>query len=146
MSRISLVLTVALIAACGQKPPAEPPEKSAAPANTNIADRDWVLVVLGDKAALVGPQQKPPTLRLSSADSRATGFGGCNQYFAKYSLRDDSLNFESPGATKMFCAASDSLERAFLGMLPDVVTYQVRDTVLALSTKNGTVARFHAAR
>jgi len=145
MSRITAILAVALCAACGQKPPAEPPEKSAAPANTNIADRDWVLVALGDKAALVGPQQKPPTLRLSSADSRATGFAGCNQYFAKYSLREDSLKFESPGATKMYCAASDSLERAFLGMLPDVATYQVRDTVLALSTKSGTVARFHAA-
>ncbi|MGH7693943.1 MAG: META domain-containing protein [Gemmatimonadaceae bacterium] len=145
MSRMSLILA-ALIAACGQKPPAEPPEKSAVPTVTDIADRDWVLVALGDKAALVGPQQKPPTLKLSSADSRATGFAGCNQYFAKYSLRADSLKFESPGATKMFCAASDSLERAFLGMLADVVTYQIRDTVLALSTKNGTIARFHAAR
>jgi heat shock protein HslJ len=61
-------------------------------------------------------------------------------------LRGDSLKFESPGATKMFCASADSLERAFLGVLPEVVTYQVRDTVLTLYTKHGVVARFHAAR
>lgn len=89
---------------------------------------------------------KPPTLKLAPADFRATGFAGCNRYFATYSISGASLTFESPGATKMFCAASDSLERAFLGMLPEVTTYQLNDTVLTLTTKNGLVARFHAAR
>lgn len=146
MSRMSLILAVAFSVACGQKPPAEPPTNSAAPANANIAHRDWVLVALGDRAAPFGPQVKPPTLKLTPADFRATGFAGCNRYFATYSLSGDSLKFESPGATKMFCAASDSLERAFLGMLPEVTTYQVSDTVLTLTTRNGLVARFHSSR
>jgi heat shock protein HslJ len=141
-----VILAVAFTVACGQKPPAEPPANSAAPTSTNIADRDWVLVALGDRTAPFGPQLKPPTLKLTPADSRATGFAGCNRYFASYSLSGNSLKFESPGATKMFCAASDSLERAFLGMLPEVTTYQVSDTVLTLTTRNGLVARFHAAR
>ncbi len=135
----------ALCAACGQKPPAEPPSQSAASTSTNITGRDWVLVALGDRTAPFGPQQQPPTLRLTPADFRAAGFAGCNRYFAKYSLRGDSLTFESPGATKMFCASAADLENAFLAMLPEVVTYQMRDTVLTLSTKRGFVARFHAA-
>lgn len=146
MSRLSLTLAVAIIVACGQRPPAEPPAKSDAAANANVADRDWVLVELGDKKAPFGAQLKPPTLKLSQADSRATGFAGCNRYFATYSLSGDSLKFQSPGATKMFCAAADTLERAFLGMLPEVTTYQVSDTVLTLTTKSGLLARFHAAR
>ena len=146
MSRTVAILAIAVCAACGQKPPAEPPANSAVPTNTNIADREWVLVALGDRTAPFGPQLKPPTLKLTPADFRATGFAGCNRYFATYSLSGNSLKFESPGATKMFCAASDSLERAFLGMLPEVTTYQVSDTVLTLTTKTGLVARFHAAR
>lgn len=146
MSRISIILAVALSGACGQKPPAELPPQSAAATNTNIAERDWVLVVLGDRTAPVGPQQQPPTLRLTPRDSRAAGFAGCNRYFARYSLRGDSLKFASPGATKMFCASAEQLERAFLAMIPEVVTYQVRDTVLTLSSGSGVVARFHTAR
>lgn len=146
MLRMSLVLALAFSIACGQKAPPTPPAKSAAPTNTNIADREWVLVALGDRTAPFGPQLKPPTLKLTPADSRATGFAGCNRYFATYSLSGNSLKFESPGATKMFCAASDSLERAFLGMLPEVAAYQLSDTVLTLTTKNGLIARFHAAR
>ncbi|HEY7567709.1 MAG TPA: META domain-containing protein [Gemmatimonadaceae bacterium] len=142
MSTMCRVLAAACIVACGQKPPAN----SAAPTDTNIADREWVLVALGDRTAPFGPQVRPPTLKLAPVDFRATGFAGCNRYFATYSISGASLMFESPGATTMFCAASDSLERAFLGMLPEVTTYQVDDTVLTLTTKNGLVARFHAAR
>ncbi len=135
----------ALCAGCGQNPPAEPPAQSAALTNTNIIERDWVLVALGDRTAPFGPQQQPPTIRLTPAEFRAAGFAGCNRYFARYSLRGDSLKFESPGATRMFCASAAELENSFLAMLPDVVTYQVRDTVLTLTTKSGVVARFHAA-
>jgi heat shock protein HslJ len=143
---MSLFFALAVSAACSPKPPAAPPAKNAVQANADIADRDWELVALGDRTAPFGAQVKPPTLKLTPADSRATGFAGCNRYFAQYSLRGDSLKFESPGATKMFCEASDSLERAFLGMLPEVVTYQVSDTALTLTTKSGLVARFHSAR
>lgn len=147
MLKMRVIVAVAsIVVACGQKSPPAQPANSTAPTNTNIADREWVLVALGDRTAPFGPEVEPPTLKLTPADFRATGFGGCNRYFATYSLSGNSLKFESPGATKMFCAASDSLERAFLGMLPEVTTYQVSDTVLTLTTKTGLVARFHAAR
>ena len=145
MYRTSIVFTL-FLCACGQQPPAEPPATNVGSTNTNIADRDWTLVALGDRTAPFGPQLQPPTLRLTPADSRAIGFAGCNRYFARYALRGDSLKFESPGATKMYCASAAELENAFLAMLPDVVTYQAQDTVLTLTTKKGTVARFHAKR
>jgi heat shock protein HslJ len=146
MTRNTVILAMAVSMACCTQPPAEPPAQNVTQSSADITERDWVLVALGNFAAPFGTQQKSPTLRLTSAQLRAAGYAGCNQYFARYSLRGDSLKFESPGATKMYCASSAELENAFLRMLPEVLTYKLRDTVLTLSSRSGVVARFHASR
>ena len=146
---------VALVAVggCGPKPPAqdEPPPDRPAPAEAAapapatagaITDQDWILAQLGERTAPMGAGNRPPTLRLQSAESRAVGFAGCNRYSGGYTLAGDSLKFGPAISTKMSCGEADQVERGFLAMLPLVVTYTATDTSLVLNGPGGPLARF----
>ena len=71
------------------------------PARTQITDRDWVLVALGEQSSPLGRGNQPATLRLEASTSRAVGFAGCNRFSASYTLAGDSLRFGPAMATKM---------------------------------------------
>ena len=136
--------TLALTAvACGKTPPAEPPQGQSA-ATREIAGRDWVLVSIDDQPAEPTAPGKPVTLRLEVADVRATGHGGCNGYFASYSLRADSLALGPVGATKMFCAEGSDLERRYFEAFSGTMHYEVRDSILTLRSGRHTLT-FRAA-
>jgi heat shock protein HslJ len=86
----------------------------------------------------------PPTLRLD-ANNRAGGFAGCNRYFAGFRLRGDSLSFSEIGATRMYCAATDHVERVFLTILERTRTYTISDSELTLRSHDGLEAIFRPA-
>jgi heat shock protein HslJ len=109
-----------------------------------IADRDWELVTLGEHTNPRGTQDRPLTLRLNGGDSNAGGFAGCNGYGATYLVRGDSLRFEAPISTKMFCEGVQDVENAFLGALPQVTTYTVSDSTLTLHGSQGPIATFQS--
>jgi heat shock protein HslJ len=146
-------LALFALAACGPKPPAqdEPPsDRSAQPApaapaaagTSPITDQDWILVELGERPAPMGAGNRPLTLRLQSAESRAVGFAGCNRYSGGYTLAADSLRFGPAISTKMSCGEADKVEQGYLAMLPLVVTYAATDTSLVLNGPGGALARF----
>jgi heat shock protein HslJ len=109
-----------------------------------IADRDWELVTLREHTNPRGTQDRPLTLRLNSEDSQAGGFAGCNGYGARYTLRDDSISFEAPISTKMFCEGVQEVESAFLGALPNVTAYSATDSTLTLLGRQGQIAVFYS--
>lgn len=113
-------------------------------ARSPIADRDWELVTLGELTNPRGTQDRPLTLRLNSEDSQAGGFAGCNGYGARYTLRGDSISFEAPISTKMFCEGVQEVENAFLGALPNVTTYSATDSTLTLLGGQGQIAVFRS--
>jgi heat shock protein HslJ len=90
----------------------------------------------------MGAGDRPLTLRLESAGSRAVGFAGCNRYSGAYTLAGDSLRFGPAISTKMSCGAADQIEQGYLAMLPVVVTYAAADTSLVLNGPGGSLARF----
>ncbi|HIE1120092.1 TPA: META domain-containing protein, partial [Pseudomonas aeruginosa] len=52
---------------------------------------------------------------------RAFGNGGCNHWFASYTLQDDLLQFGAIGSTRRLCAAEImEQERRFLALLQSV--------------------------
>ena len=75
---------------------------------------------------------------------RAPGFAGCNRYSAPYTIAGDSLGFGPAISTKMACAEGDSLERAYLAIIPDVTGYQATDSTLTLTGSSGALAVFRA--
>lgn len=113
-------------------------------ARSPIADRDWELVTLGELTNPRGTQDRPLTLRLNSEGSQAGGFAGCNGYGARYTLRGDSISFEAPISTKMFCEVVQKVENAFLGGLPNVTTYSATDSTLTLLGTREPIAVFHS--
>lgn len=110
-----------------------------------IADHDWTLVALGEKADPVGMDGKRVTLRLDSATSRANGFGGCNKYSGSYELAAGRLTFGPTISTKMFCASSQRTEDEYFAALAKISSWEVADGVLTLRGADGPVLRFRAA-
>jgi heat shock protein HslJ len=109
-----------------------------------LSDREWFLISAGDLNEPRGAGDRPITLRFDSTDTRAGGFAGCNQYSAAYRLSGDSLTFQAPIATKMFCEGFMEVETALLGALERVRRFEVTDSTLTLYSEEGPVARFRA--
>lgn len=56
-----------------------------------------------------------------AADGRAHGHAGCNHWFAGYTLKGDTVRFETPGSTRKMCApALMEQEQRFLAALTEV--------------------------
>jgi putative lipoprotein len=138
------MLVIACAKAPDEKAPGDGASRQAASSSPAIVERDWALVALGDSAAPLGSGGKPATIRFDSAGARAAGFAGCNRYSAPYTLAGDSLHFGPAISTKMACAQGDSLERAFLAIIPEVSTYQATDSTLTLAGPSGPLAGFRA--
>ena len=82
----------------------------------DIQTRTWRLDRLGDKVMPEG--DKSPTLSLDPSSGRASGFAGCNRYFADYKLDGSSLTLGPVGATKRLCdKEAMAIEDAFLAAL-----------------------------
>ena len=139
-SALTFLLLAGLVWGCAPATPA-PPQAGAAP---TIVDRDWELVSVGTRSNPRGAGNKPVTLRLDSAASRAAGFAGCNRFSAGYVLKGDSLVFQPVISTRMACADGMELETSFLATLSAVTTYQATDSTLTLSGPAGPLLRFRA--
>ena len=148
LASITVSAAAIVLIACGKAPGEKAPEAEAsqqpAAQSTATLERDWALVMLGDSAAPLGAGGKPATIRFDSAAKRAAGFAGCNQYSATFIMAGDSLHFGPAISTKMACAEGDSLERAFLSIIPEVSSYQATDSTLTLAGSSGLLARFRA--
>lgn len=144
MVRPHLFSLLILAAACSPKPaadvPADPPPTppAATPAATDIAAHTWTLVQLGDRPNPVGAGDKAPDLSFASAESRASGFAGCNRFSGSYTITGDSLTFGPLMSTKMACPGRDQVEVGYLAALGAVVTYTIADSTLILHGAGGT--------
>jgi len=138
------VLAVLLLVACTAAPEPDsrigesaPPLESSSPV-TNV---EWRLVRLSGEPAVEGT---PVTLRLVSAEKRAQGNGGCNQYSGPYALAGSSLTFGEIISTKRACVqeALNQQETAFFGVLSRVNRYTVSGSTLRLYRNEHELARF----
>jgi len=71
-------------------------------------------------------------------DGTVSGFGGCNQYSAPYTLDGDKLDIGHASSTLMGCAPpADKIERDYLAALDRVATWERSGDELILSDKDG---------
>ena len=76
-------------------------------------------------------------------NARVTGSAGCNQYFANYEVKGESISIAQPGATRRFCAEPEGImdqEARFLEALRSAATFRLEKERLALRTPDGALA------
>lgn len=112
------------------------------PVTPTITGKEWVVVAIGDHQAPVGAGGKLLTLILDDSTHQASGFSGCNQYNATYTLTDSSLTFGPVVSTKMFCTEVADVELIYLSSLPYVSHWQVSDSILTLTRTGGMAMKF----
>lgn len=128
------LLLALLLAACA----APPPTGNSAPDARPLVGTRWTMVTDARAA---------PTLVFGEA-GRASGFSGCNQWFAQVDRTDGGLRFNAVGMTRRACEpAAMDVERAFGDALERTLAAQVEDHMLTLIGENGeAIARFERAR
>lgn len=154
MSRPMMVtLLLASLAACDKKPavdvPVTPPPTPApaSPIATDLTAHTWTLVALGDRANPTGAGDKAPDLTFAAAESRVSGFAGCNRFSGTYTVVGDSLHFGPLMSTKMACPGQDQVEVGYLAALGAAVTFTMADSSLILHGAGGTkLAEFRNGR
>jgi putative lipoprotein len=112
--------------------------RSAEPA---ITLKTWRVVTLGDRVAPVGAGGNYLTMYFGPGTGRVSGFAGCNQYNATYTLVGDSLVIGPVVATRMACVDGMELESRFLATLPKLTHWQVNDSTLTLDGTGGVAVR-----
>lgn len=135
---VSLLASVGQFA-CGRGEAGPPVSPSVV---VSLVGVEWSLVQLDDRPAGVGAGGVAPTLLLAAADTRASGFAGCNRLTATYELAADRLTLGQIATTRLFCAASMDLEGRYLTALEATRAYRVNGRDLELVGATGVVARF----
>jgi heat shock protein HslJ len=121
----------------GSVPSLGEPGRSLATTEPALEGRLWRLT----KARLSGafaeiPADVEATLQL--AGGSAGGNGGCNQWFADYTLDGSSLHFGRIGSTLMFCEGpGGQVETFFLADLEGITQWRIEGTTLILSGDDG---------
>ncbi len=84
----------------------------------------------------------PPTIAFET--DRASGYAGCNRWFASANARDQAIDFGDIGTTRMMCAPpSMEAERAFVTVLNDTRGFRIENSELVLYDIGGAdLARF----
>lgn len=75
-------------------------------------------------------------------DGRVAGSGGCNRYFASYTVDGQNLTISQAGSTMMACEPAEVMaqEAAFLAALSSAATWQVEGEQLTIRNAAGEVA------
>lgn len=113
-----------------------PATPSATGASLPLEGTHWRLAKLGGQAVPMPAGVREVYLTLDGAQRRASGFAGCNQFFAAYTLNGNSLRFERPGATMMACPAL-AQEQAYLDALAATANWRVSGDRLQLVDGQG---------
>jgi len=117
-------------------------------ADAELVNTYWRLVEVNGVAVVLQQDepevQREPHMVLSIEDSRVHGFSGCNNFFGKYQLENDSLTFSALGSTMMACPQGMDTEQAFLNALGETTRAEVSGLFLDLYAGDSKTARFEA--
>ncbi len=112
MLRLFALLSIALLAAC------------ATPAT--LPSGEWTLI---------SAEAVKPTIALEG--DRASGFAGCNRFFATVTRADGHVSLTGIGATRMFCEGRMQIEQDYLAKLGQVAAVQADGAELSLRDAEG---------
>jgi heat shock protein HslJ len=101
----------------------------------DLAGSEWIMLNEARSAT-------PPTIAFT--EDRASGYAGCNRWFASVGGTDQALEFGDIGLTRMMCSPpSMEAERAFTTALNDTRGFRIENGELVLYDIGGAdTARF----
>ena len=101
-------------------------------AETNALNGTWeVDYVSGAKIAFEGLYPgKQPTITFNLPATQASGNSSCNNYRAAFTLAGNSIKFNDPVGTKMYCEGAG--EATFFNTLKTISKYSLNDNTLTL--------------
>ncbi|MEO1070028.1 MAG: META domain-containing protein [Cyanobacteria bacterium J06638_6] len=122
-------------------------DKAVSPALTGTL---WQLIAYNNgREAVVSTLADSTITAIFDGNGRLSGFAGCNNYGASYTVTADAINIGPGISTRKFCAQPDGVmtqETAYLQALEMADVFTIEGSTLVLSTADGaTVARFNAA-
>lgn len=128
MKRAALVALL-FTAACASANTSEPASTG------DLAGSEWMMLNEARSAT-------PPTIAFTA--DRASGYAGCNRWFASVGRTDQALEFGDIGLTRMMCSPpSMEAERAFTTALNDTRGFRIENGELVLYDIGGAdTARF----
>lgn len=128
MKRAALIALL-FTAACAS------PGAGGSPGIGDLAGSEWMMLNETRSAT-------PPTIAFT--EDRASGYAGCNRWFASVGRTDQAIEFGDIGLTRMMCSPpSMEAERAFTTALRDTRGFRIENGELVLYDIGGAdTARF----
>jgi heat shock protein HslJ len=112
--------------------------KTPVGATAELEGVTWQLIAYLDANGMLTMPGVESTIILQ--DGEAGGQGGCNMFFAPYTLEGDQLSFGPAGSTMMACEEpAMSQEQAFLANLEKIASYQIVANQLHMADADGAV-------
>ncbi len=110
-----------------------------------LVDTQWVLTAYGQPENLTPSQPGVVTTAVFSADGTLSGFTGCNNYAASYTLQENQISISLPVINLAACGVGMEQEQTFLQLLESAQSYRLGVDALEITSADGTqVMRFAA--
>jgi heat shock protein HslJ len=106
-----------------------------------LEDRAWYLMSYGSPGALKPIIENTQiTATFNSGSGEVNGSAGCNNYFAEYSINEDTLSIIGMAATEMACLSPEGVmeqEQEFLALLASAQSFQASNSILTIFCADG---------
>lgn len=102
----------------------------------DLLDTEWTLEYLSLDKMQYGVEDQVPTLKFEN-NGKASGYGGCNNFFSTFTVDGRTIQLGDIGSTKMMCEGSMELEQAYFQFLNLEMRAIFNDGKLVLSTDGG---------
>lgn len=101
----------------------------------------WLLVGMkGFNMSTVNYDSGSPWVIFSVADSRVTGYSGCNSFGGSFEISNDSIKMGMMMSTKKFCDGIPEPE--FMNLIGTADSYSVSNNLLNLKSKGAIILTF----
>ncbi len=108
---------------------------------------EWRLVEVGGVPIALPADERQPSIVFDPAKKTATGYSGCNSFFAGYERDGAKLKFGPVGSTRRACPDPETaLEGVFFSALGNARGWNITDGRLQLTDNGSVLARFTMAK
>jgi uncharacterized lipoprotein YbaY/heat shock protein HslJ len=121
-----------------------PDEVCSPELHADLQDTYWKLLELDGNPVESPKGSREIHLILATADSRAHGFAGCNNFFGTYQLEEDALSFSPLGSTMMACPEGMDIEQSLLQALGAATRAEISGQIMRLYADDRLLARFES--